>query len=269
MAGGASDPIASSTNQTLKLVRSLQRRKHRQQERAFIVEGVRATIDFLESGLVPRVVLLRQRNAEALGALLPPGTPVRVVTDALFDEATDTMHPQGILGVFDMPEDAALPETSLLPCVAILDAVRDPGNVGTLIRSAAAAGMAHVIIGPGCADPWHPKVVRAGMGAHAKVPISTRDWSELSVWLKGFGTIAIAEAAGTAVYDSVNWISGVALIIGGEARGPSEAARRLARTTISIPLANGVESLNAAVAGSVLMFEAARQLRRAARDANR
>ncbi len=184
---------------------------------------------------------------------------------ALFDELSDTAHPQGVLAIVPMLDEPELPDAGIRPVVMILDAVRDPGNMGTLLRSAAGAGLDHVVIAPECVDPYHPKAVRAAMGAHYRVPFSHRSWDDLEPYVADFDVVALAEADGDAEYDMVDWASAAAMIVGGEAFGPSARAQACGNARVSIPLANGVESLNAAVAGSLLAFEAARQRRQRAR----
>lgn len=251
--------LTSMTNPVIKRIRSLQRRKFRLQERAFIVEGVRAVEDVFAAGIEPLSIVLRQDATFRLPA--DPGFPLRRVSSNVFDSLTDVAHPQGVLAVVPMLEESELPNVATKPLVVILDGVRDPGNMGTLLRSAAGAGVNHIIIGPESVDPYHPKSVRAGMGAHLRVPFSFRDLALITDYLVDFPVIALADAGGKALYDSVSWHEASVLLIGSEAFGPSSGARDIANVTVSIPLANGVESLNAGVAGSLLMFEVARQRR--------
>lgn len=255
------DIIASSSNPGIKMVRSLQRRKYRQQERAFIVEGVRAVQDVLAAGVTPQVVYIREDIDPHMVADIPERVPVRRVTVRLFDELTDTAHPQGMLAVVPMLDETTLPDVDSNPLVMILDGVRDPGNMGTLVRSAAGAGVGHLVIGPECVDVYHPRAVRAAMGAHFRIPFSHLAWDDLAPYLANFDVVALADAHGEAEYDIVVWTSSAAMIVGGEAFGPSSRAYDSATLRVSIPLTNGVESLNAGVAGSLLAFEAARQRR--------
>lgn len=257
----SADIIASSSNPGIKTIRSLHRRKFRQQERAFIVEGVRAVADVLASGMVPRAVYLREGTDPGMVGDIPPGVPVRTVVPSVFDALTDTVHPQGMLAIVPMLEEAGLPDVATSPLVMVLDGVRDPGNMGTLLRSAAGAGVDHVVIAPECVDPYHPRSVRAGMGAHYRIGFSHRSWDELRPYLTNFDIVALADARGNAEYDTVGWTAPAVIIVGGEAFGPTSEAHASANVRVSIPLANGVESLNAGVAGSLLAFEAARQRR--------
>jgi TrmH family RNA methyltransferase len=179
----------------------------------------------------------------------------------VFDQLTEVAHPQGVLAVVPMQPDAPLPDVSTSPLVVYLDGVRDPGNMGTLFRSAAGAGVDHLIIGPECVDPYHPKAVRSAMGAHFRIAFSGVISGDFADYCRDFPVVALADAGGNTLYDSVSWHLACVVIVGGEAFGPTAESREVANVTVSIPLANGVESLNAGVAGSLLMFEAARQRR--------
>lgn len=251
--------LTSMTNPVIKRIRSLQQRKFRQQERAFVVEGVRAVEDVLAAGIEPLSVVLRADSTFQVPDTIE--TSIRRVGVRVFESLTDVAHPQGVLAVVPMLDEPTLPDVGANPFVVILDGVRDPGNMGTLFRSAAGAGVSHLIIGPECVDPYHPKSVRAGMGSHLRIDFSHHEFAEISAYLSDFPVVALADAGGNALYDSVNWHSASALVIGGEAFGPSSDTREVANVIVSIPLVNGVESLNAGVAGSLLMFEAARQRR--------
>lgn len=252
-----SDLLTSLANPAIKRIRSLQRRKARLQERAFVVEGVRAVDDVFAAGIEPDMVVLREDSDYEVPEAM--ATNVRRVTSEVFNQLTDVAHPQGVLAVVPMLPEAPLPGVATNPFVVVVDGVRDPGNMGTLFRSAAGAGVDHLVIGPESVDPYHPKSVRAAMGAHLRIPFSQANSEEIARYSHDFPVIALADATGNALYDSVNWHQACVLIIGGEAFGPTATSRDIANVIVSIPLANGVESLNAGVAGSLLMFEAARQ----------
>lgn len=257
------DVIASPSNPGIKTIRSLQRRKNRLQERAFVVEGTRAVQDVLVGGIVPHALYIRDDfNPDGVPAL-PRDVPIRVVAGKVFDALTDVPHPQGILAVVPMlsEPDVPLPSGAQNPLLLIIDGVRDPGNLGTLLRSAAGSGVSHVVIGPESVDPYHPRAVRAAMGAHLRVPFSHGTWEDLAPLLDAYAMVALADAGGDDIYDQLDWTRASALIIGGEAFGPTPAAQGVATRRIAIPLQQGVESLNAGVAGSLLVFEAARQRR--------
>jgi TrmH family RNA methyltransferase len=171
-----------------------------------------------------------------------------------FAAASDTESPQGVIGVF--PERAGPRWPSDPSLVVALDGVRDPGNVGSIIRSAAAAGADGVLVLPECADPFGAKVVRAAMGAHFRIPLQ-------SVGSDGFPgaaaqmEVVLADAAADRPYTSWDWLKPAVIVIGGEAEGASSAARERANVAVRIPMAASTESLNAAAAAAVLLFHAA------------
>jgi TrmH family RNA methyltransferase len=169
--------------------------------------------------------------------------------------AADTHTPSGLLAVVPMPRRAV---SAPLTFALVLDRLGDPGNLGTVLRTAAAAGVQAVLLTPGTVDPFNPKVVRAAMGAHFHLPIVAAEWEALPSQLAGL-TVWRAEAGAGAAYDAVDWRQPSALLIGSEASGPGDEARALAPNLVSIPMPGRAESLNAAVAAAVLMFEVARQ----------
>jgi TrmH family RNA methyltransferase len=252
------DVIRSAENRTLKLIRSLRQRKMREAERAFVVEGVRAVEDALEAGGAARVIAVRADTDWQAGRSAGR-IPIRRVEPKLFSSLAETETPQPVIAVFDIPQLAPI-ETDT-PLYFVVDGVQDPGNLGTLLRSAAAVGTGAVFLVTGTVDPYNGKVVRAGMGAHFRLPIVHLD-AEWSDRLRATCRIRVlAEANGSLQYDELDWREPSVLIVGSEAHGPSDIGRDLATITASIPLLNGVESLNAGVAGLVMMFEAARQRR--------
>lgn len=258
--------ITSSGNSIIKRARSLLRRKGRYEERAFLVEGMRAVFDALASGGSIDVILLRADGATLdIQARIPAQVPVRVVEAEVFDAVSDVAHSQGIMALVSMDSlpdhPQALPGAA--PFILIVDSMRDPGNLGTLLRSAAGGGVSELLLTPQTVDPFNPKTVRAAMGAHFRVPLVMCHERELGHRLRSVPTIALADAAGLADYTEIDWIEGCAVIVGGEADGATAPIRALATTTVRIPLSPGVESLNAGVAGSLLIFEAARQRRHA------
>ena len=262
--------IASTGNQTVRLIRSLGRRKGREESGLFVVEGERGVSDALETGAEPYAMVLRAGfvpgSAVLETALAAGGDRVRVLEAALFDRLTDTVHPQGILAILPIPVTMSFPELATL--VVLLDGIRDPGNMGTLLRSSAAAGANAVVISAGSVDAWNPKVVRAAMGAHFRVPVLAAEAVE-SGQLERFAVRAIAEAGADLDYDRPDWSEPVLLIVGSEADGPGDTSRAMANRAVSIPMVAGVESLNAAIAGSVILFEIARQRRTGNRRAKK
>lgn len=251
--------ITSSQNAKIKWVRALLgRTKERREANAFVVEGVRLVEDAVRRNWGFRFVLydetLRDRGRSQVESLKSRGVDVEVVSDNIMKSLSDTETPQGILAVVEFNP---LPIANSLNFVLIPDQIRDPGNLGTLLRSAAATGVQAVLIPPETTDAFAPKVVRSGMGAHFRLPIQSMTWNEINEKIKGL-QIYLADMDGISCWET-DLRQQLALIVGGEADGASEEARQLASQKISIPMVEDVESLNAGVAGSVLMFEVVRQ----------
>jgi TrmH family RNA methyltransferase len=261
--------ITSAGNARIKEARKLQRRRGRYAAGQALLEGVRLVRDAWQAGAMVQTlfympdVLAENAGAAALVAELA-ATQVETLpcAAAAFAALTDTVTPQGVVAVVALP---TLPTPAPRTLTLLLDQVRDPGNAGTLIRSAEAAGVDLALCGPETVDPFNDKVLRAGMGAHFRVPLRVCDaWEALTPWLDA--PLFVADAAGAVDYDAVDWRKPAILAVGGEANGPSEAIRARA-TAIRIPMLGRPESLNAGVAGSVILFEAARQRRAAERSA--
>ncbi|HEV2527842.1 MAG TPA: RNA methyltransferase [Thermomicrobiales bacterium] len=254
--------ITSPDNATLRLARSLSRRKGRQAARLYLAEGERVVADIIAAGQQPRVILVREDyepdRKDLRDLLSAEGIDLRIVATPLFDDVADTVSPQGIIGLFPLPEHPQLPPDADL--VVLLDGIRDPGNLGTLIRSAAAAGATAIVTSPGTVDPYSPKVVRAAMGAHARLLIIAID-DRVEADLRRFPIRAVAEADAQWDHDAIDWRQPSVVIIGSEADGPTDVGLRVATRTVGIPMSGGVESLNAGVAGSIILFEVARQRR--------
>lgn len=253
--------ITSSQNPKLKLVRALQGRpKERREESAFLIEGVRLVEEALAANWPIRFVLysdgLSERGNTLIEKLKSAGHEVDDAAGDLLQAASETETSQGILAVLEL-EVLPLPDQSIF--ILIPDQIRDPGNLGTLIRTAAAAGVDAVFLPPETADAFAPKVVRAGMGAHFWLPIQPMAWDEIEQVCKRAGLqIFLADMFGQSCWKT-DFNVPLALIVGGESEGASPQARELANSIVSIPMPGDAESLNAGVAGAVLMFEVVRQ----------
>jgi TrmH family RNA methyltransferase len=255
--------ITSTTNAKIKWVRHLQaQRAARAEEGLFVIEGVRLAEEAARAGAAPRLVLhtddLDPRGQAALAALAATGAPVEAVSAAVMAAASDTRTPAGLLAVLPQPAQALYSKP--LTLALVLDGLADPGNLGTALRTAAAAGVEAVFLTPGTVEAYNPKVVRAAMGAHFQVPIVSAAWGDLPGLLAGLA-VWRAEAAGDTPYDQVNWRPPSALLIGAEAAGPRPQAQSLAPRTTRIPMPGRAESLNAAIAAGILLFEVVRQRR--------
>ncbi|MCS7010700.1 MAG: RNA methyltransferase [Anaerolineales bacterium] len=252
--------ITSAQNLKLKLVRALLGRpKERRKAKAFVAEGVRLLEEALAANWSFRFVLagetLSERGEALVAGLQARGVEVERVTDALLNSLSDTENTQGLLAVLDLPTSDW--QRSTLDFVLIPDQIRDPGNLGTLLRTAAAAGAQAVFLPPETTDAFAPKVVRAGMGAHFRLPILPLPWDEIRARTSGL-RLLLADMDGLSCWET-DLRPPLALIVGGEAEGASPAAQALATAKVSIPMPGGMESLNAAVAGAILMFEVVRQ----------
>lgn len=247
--------ITSTTNSRVKYVRRLQAdRRFREREGAFVVEGDRWVADVLDAGMEPTELFVAESwNYKALVGRISP----LFVSDAVMTHMSDVETPPGILAVVPMPRLALPPQPTLL---LILDRITTPGNLGTLLRTAAAAGVDGVILTPGCVDAFNPKVVRGGMGAQLRLPVASLNWRHIAEVTENLAVWSAA-ADGVQAYTAVDWRQPSALIVGNEAHGVGKSAEALMTDSVSIPMAGATESLNAAMAGAIILFEAARQRR--------
>lgn len=253
-----SDIITSTQNQWVKLAHNLQRRaKLRRQERKIVLEGTRLIQDALAVGYRPQYVLYDQETADyhLIAQLQEQNVKLHMTNAEIIAHVSDTQQPQGLIAVFGMPMPK-LPDDPQR--IVILDAIREPGNMGTILRTAGAAGVQLVLLAPGCVDPYNPKVVRSAMGAHFRVPLIEPTWGEMATYTQPLN-VYFATGDGDLSYSDVDWTQPWALVIGNEAHGVGKAAQKLSGQTVMIPMAMQTESLNAAVATGVILFEAQRQ----------
>ena len=253
--------ITSTHNPKLKLIRALQgRAKERRDAGAFVAEGIRLVEEAYSTNWPFRFILydevLNKRGSSLVENLKSRGVDCEEVSSGLMKSLSETETPQGLLAVLN---DAQLRIPDSLNFVLIPDQIRDPGNLGTLLRTATAAGVQAVLLPPETTDAFAPKVVRSGMGAHFRLPIHSMNWEEIEKMLQVAGLkVFIADMNGKSCWET-DLCRPIALVIGGEADGVSESARKLASQKISIPMSGKIESLNAGVAGNILMFEVVRQ----------
>ncbi len=213
-----------------------------------LVEGVRLLQEALDAGADVRQVLYAAPRLTAAGRRLIGRLPqAEEVDEHLLESLTDTVTSQGIAAAVEIPQSTPLPAGGH---VLVMDGIADPGNAGTMLRTARAAGAAGVVALPGTTDLWAPKVLRAAMGAHFHIPIQ-HDLSAV-----GDRHILVAAASRGRPYWDVDWSQPSAIVIGSEAHGPSTTTKEQDR--VCIPMAPGTESLNAAIAAGILLFEARR-----------
>ncbi|WP_206832226.1 TrmH family RNA methyltransferase [Alicyclobacillus fructus] len=253
--------IESAHNDRVREWARLKTRRGRERTGCFLVEGERLVAELLNSSLHVEALLWNAASDEPSGELWqhPKAQGRRFeLSPQAFAAVADTQTPQGLMAVAAIPNC----EPQYGDRVLVLDAVQDPGNVGTLIRSAEAFGFREIVFGTGTADPYAPKVVRASMGGLFRVCVVVshaedylRTWRERHP--EGIAVATSADAVDRC--DQAPLGGDVAMVIGNEARGVSEGVRKLAQRCVAIPMAGSAESLNAAMAGTILLYEAYRQ----------
>ncbi len=258
--------ITSRRNPKVRWARALQRSaKARRAAGAWVVEGVRLAEEVQRAGARPLAVFavegLAARGWALAQAWDAQGVPVYVVSPAVMDALRATQTPPGLVVVAPRPQRPWPPRPDW---VLVLDRLQDPGNVGALLRTAWAAGVPAVALVTPTVDPWGPKVARAAMGAHWHVALWEGSWAALRPRLQGLRVYA-ADAQGALPFTVLDGRGPVALVVGSEAHGLSPEARAAAHQRVHIPMPGGAESLNAAVAGALLMYEVLRQRGWAAR----
>lgn len=254
--------ISSLENEQIKYVRSLARLHTRERNGRFVLEGLRLVRTALELHYPLHQILAGEsfahRHPEFLQACGTGDVPLWLVQDTVLASLADTSSPQGIIAVAHLPQsDLAQAKDATL--LVLLDNIRDPGNLGTILRTAQATAAGCVLLSPGCTDAFAPKVVRSAMGAHLQLPlVEGVSWSEIGDACVGKPGV-LADAEGQVRYWELDWTQPVTLIICNEAFGPSPEARQLAKRTARLPMAGSVESLNAAIAAGVFLYEIFRQ----------
>lgn len=255
--------VASRDNAAFKAMARLASSASERRKRGLaVLDGAHLVGAFLDAShavdsvMVSRSALERDEVARIVGRV--PAGSVFVVTDKLFESVSTVDSATGVIAAVPAPRGTAIPPTADL--VTLLEDVQDPGNVGTLLRSAAAAGARDVGLSRGCAFAWSLKTLRAGMGAHFVLNVA-EDF-DLPAFLETYrGTsVALVGGAGSAIHD-VDLRGPVAFVVGNEGAGVTAAVRAKATVCARIPMPGKAESLNAAVAGSIALFEALRQRR--------
>jgi TrmH family RNA methyltransferase len=245
----------------LTLARHLQQRKARERSQQFVAEGVRALEVLLDSGVDVAGILAapslagQERGQAILARAARNNIEVLGVSEAEFASAANTDTPQGILAIASIPQYTLQPPTGG-ELYVILDALQDPGNAGTIIRTAAAFGVTGIVALPGTVDLWNAKVVRSAMGSHFTHPVlalsvgETRAFlaqHEVTCWAADVDGAPLRTLAGTRP-------SRLALLVSNEGSGLSAEAAELASRRVAIPMTPGVESLNVAVATGILLY---------------
>lgn len=254
--------LQSRDNPRLKLLQRLVA-KPRECRKAGValLDGVHLLAALLDSGGVPEwgvvsaPALARDEVAAAVALAESRGCEWFLLEEGLLRTVAPTQQPSGVLALMPLPaKGRGRPAAGF---ALLLEDIQDPGNLGTLLRSAQGAGVAQVLLSRGCAEPWAPKVLRAGMGAHFGLRLF--EDQDLPAFARQQGGVLAAAADGTLSAWQADLAQAGGVAIGNEGAGLSPVLRRACAAAVAIPLAPGCESLNAAVAGSVLLFERARQ----------
>ncbi|MFP3896036.1 MAG: TrmH family RNA methyltransferase [Anaerolineales bacterium] len=257
--------ISSLQNAHVKEARFIRDRKRsRYRERRYFIEGLRLVSYALKCECRPVFVFYSKSFAQGeqertlLQRLTESDSLVWCVSSEVMEALSDTVTPQGVVAIVPMPDvnQATIQESTLL---LVLDNVRDPGNVGTILRTAKATDTDAVVLSKGCVDAYDPKVVRAGMGAQLRLPIfPNAPWTDIKTFVQGKQCL-LADAGGQATPWALQWNQPTALIVGNEAHGATPEAWELADQAVRLPMAEDIESLNVAIATAVLLFEACHQ----------
>ena len=248
--------IESNQNKIIKEVNSLKAKKERDKTGLFILEGKRL-VDEIPNSWEKKYLLKAESYSEDINF-----ENVYTVKDSLFEKISETVNPQGILAVCHIKEfDVTNVDYSNSPFFVVLENVTDPGNMGTLIRTADAAGADGIFLSKGCVDIYNPKVIRATMGSIFHLPIYRNlNLMDLMEDFKNNNVKTLAaHLKGTSTPYKVDMTTACAVIIGNEANGLSDEISEMASDLVKIPMPGKAESMNAGIAGGILIYEAVRQ----------
>ena len=262
--------IASRDNAQFKAMAKLAASSsERRRSGLSVLDGAHLLAAYLDAGGKPEAILVNRAGSEdaEIAALLARAAPAKatLLADNLFAQLSTVDSPTGVVASVVTPTGRAVPPGAGF--ALLLEDIQDPGNVGALLRSAAAAGVEHALLSPHCAFAWSPKVLRAGMGAHFSLNVV--EGADLGGFLASFrGTsVALAASGESSLYD-LDLAKPCAIVVGNEGSGISAALLEKVKVRARIPMPGRVESLNAAAAGTVALFETVRQ-RQAVRQRTR
>jgi len=254
--------ITSTSNVQIKQITALLKKsKERREQKAFVIEGRKMFEEICEH---PKRIIKAYFSEsywnEIYEGKKTPEIPYEVVSDSVFDAMAETVTPQGVLAIVRMPEYSLSDMVAAAGTLVLLENLRDPGNLGTILRTAEAAGVSGVILSKESVDVYNPKVIRSTMGAVYRVPfLYVEDFYGLLKQLREESVrLMAAHLKGTKTFDQADYSGKIGILIGNEANGLTDEAAALAGEKVLIPMAGNVESLNAAVAAALLMYEAFR-----------
>ena len=253
--------ITSTSNPQIRQIVQLNTKaRARRREGLFAAEGIKLFHEAPQA-LREKVFVSESFLADADHRQMVDGTPYETVSDSVFAHMSDTATPQGILTLLHMPhygKEELLGSSGRPALIMVLEDLQDPGNMGTILRTGEGAGVTGVVLSKGCVDLFAPKTIRSTMGSVFRVPFyQTDDLAGTIAWLKqeGIQTCA-AHLKGELPYHKADYLGGTAFLIGNEGNGLTEETAALADVKVKIPMEGKVESLNAAVAAALLMYEA-------------
>lgn len=259
--------ITGFSNPTVKYLRALRDKKHRRRSGQFLVEGLRLLEDARTSGRVPQLLVMAEGNERAamghevlarlVSAVETAGGEVITTTPDILAKITGKDNPQGLAGVFD-EWDTGLAQINraAAPIWLAAQALRDPGNLGTMLRTCDAVGAGGLILIDDCADPFSAEAVRASMGAVFTVALAQARWDEFVAWLRtGDGQLVAASLRDAVPYRGAPYRAPCFLLVGNESQGLPERYEAECDLRVTMPMRGRADSLNAAVAGAVLAYE--------------
>lgn len=255
--------ITGFSNPTIKFVRSLRDKKHRRREARFLAEGLRLLTDGLSAGRVPELLLMAEgRDAHPLiddleRAVMAAGGEVIEVPIDILAKVTGKDNPQAVCGVFaEWDTGLGAIDRSAAPIWLVAQAMRDPGNLGTMLRTADAVGAGGVILIDDCVDPFSVEAVRASMGAVFTQRLAQARWDEFLPWLRGgAGQLVAASLRDAVPYRGAAYAAPCFVLVGNESRGLPEDYELACDLRVTMPMKGRADSLNAAVAAAVLAYE--------------
>ncbi|MBP1930338.1 TrmH family RNA methyltransferase [Ammoniphilus resinae] len=256
--------IQSIQNSKVKQWAKLISKKGREQEHAFLVEGEHLVEEAMKAEELIQCLIIQETMQEKYqGWIDECRAPSYLVSEQVMNKLSETQTPQGICAVVQINKHSLSELTEGRPILLALDGLQDPGNLGTIIRTADAAGIDGVILGKGTVDLYNGKVIRSTMGSIFHLPIFQLDLTVEIPRLKEKGfRIVSTSLEGAVAYDEPQYADAVVIVIGNEANGVSQEILQCSTTKVKIPLYGQAESLNAAVAAGIILYEAARQRRK-------
>jgi TrmH family RNA methyltransferase len=262
--------ITGFSNPTVKFLRSLRDKKHRRRERRFLAEGLRLLTDAREAGRLPEMLVMATGRAphpllDALARdVAAAGGEVIAMDEDVLAKVTGKANPQAVAGVFaEFDTRLAGLDRGRAPIWLVAQALRDPGNLGTMLRTGDAVGAGGLILIDDCADPFSVEAVRASMGAVFTQRIAQARWGEFAAWLRqGDGQLVAASLRDAVDYRAAPYAAPCFLMVGNESRGLPAEYEAACDLRVTIPMRGRADSLNAAVAGAVLAYEALAHLER-------